>query len=499
MMRVSRWRSLCGVFLFCVVAAVASQAQVTLTTLASFAGPDGYYPIMALTQGSDGNFYGTTYYGGTSCGYRGGNGCGTVFKITRNGKLTRLYSFCHVSQCADGDQPEASLVQATNGKFYGTTLSGGSGPDGCGTVFEITAEGKLTTLHTFDGNDGCGPLAGLIQAANGNFYGTTYVGGMHGGGTVFEITTTGKFTSLHSFCSLPNCADGARPESSLAQGADGYFYGTTGAGGMSYNNAPCSTTGCGTVFRITGTGGLTTLYNFCALANCADGSNPSAALVQATNGNFYGVTPDGGRNCVTDSGCGTVFKVTPQGKLTSLYSFCSLTNCADGRSSLAPLIQGTDENFYGTTFGGGTGFGTLFEITPAGTLTTLYSMCSTANCSDGDLPSGALLQSTDGNFYGTTSEGGPGGDGTIFSLDTGLAPFVSFIRNPAKVGQQFGILGYGLTGTTSVSFNGVAAKFKLQSDTLLVATVPAGATTAYVTVTTPSATLTSNVPFHVIR
>ncbi|HKS72804.1 MAG TPA: choice-of-anchor tandem repeat GloVer-containing protein, partial [Terriglobales bacterium] len=156
---------------------------------------------------------------------------------------------------------------------------------------------------------------------------------------------------------------------------------------------------------------------------------------------------------------------------------------------------------YGTTFAGGaTGYGSIFEITQGGVFTTLYSICSTPGvCNDGALPAGGLLQGTNGIFYGTTSGGGTSGEGTIFSLDTALVPFVSFIRNPAKIGQQFGILGYGLTGTTSVSFNGVAANFKPQSDTLLVATVPSGASTGYVTVTTPGGTLTSNVPFRVIR
>ena len=167
-------------------------------------------------------------------------------------------------------------------------------------------------------------------------------------------------------------------------------------------------------------------------------------------------------------------------------------------------MQGTDGNLYGTTYGGGVGCnyfgcGTVFRITPTGVLTTLYSFCQLTNCSDGEIPTAGLLQATDGVFYGTTQQGGQNNDGTIFSLNTGLAPFVSFIRNPAKVGQQFGILGYGLTGTTTVSFNGTPANFKAQSDTLLIATVPTGATTGYITVTTPSGTLTSNVPFGLIQ
>jgi uncharacterized repeat protein (TIGR03803 family) len=220
------------------------------------------------------------------------------------------------------------------------------------------------------------------------------------------------------------------------------------------------------------------------------------ALIQATNGNLYGATGNGGANCAP-YGCGTVFEVS-NNHLTTLYSFCNLTNCADG-SSPSLLTQATDGNFYGTTQSGGIGDGTVFEITSAGTLTTLHSMCSETLCSDGSSPMGGLLQASNGVFYGTTYMGGTSNDGIVFSLDTGLAPFVSFIRNPAKVGQQFGILGYGLTGASGVVFNGISASFTAKSDTLLIATVPSGATTGYVTVLTATGTLTSNVPFHVIR
>lgn len=357
----------------------------------------------------------------------------------------------------------------------------------------------MTTLHTFDEIDGCGPYSGLVQAANGNFYGTTSGGGK--GGTVFEITAAGKFTTIYGFCSLPSCADGERPEASLVQGSDGNFYGTTALGGSGLD-CPSSQNpdGCGTAFKITPAGKLTTLYSFCSVPNCADGNGPDAPLIQASNGNLYGTAFYGGANC-SPYGCGSAFEITPGGKLTTLYSFCSLPNCADGTEP-GPLVQATDGNFYGTTFAGGTGTGnngTIFQITSVGTLTTLYSFCSLPNCAEGGLGSAGLLQATNGVIYGTTNAGGTGNDGTFFSLDMGLAPFVSFIRNPAKVGQQFGILGYGLTGTSSVLLNGVAAKFTMHSDTLLIATVPSGATSGSVTVTTPSGMLTSNVPFRVIQ
>jgi uncharacterized repeat protein (TIGR03803 family) len=264
---------------------------------------------------------------------------------------------------------------------------------------------------------------------------------------------------------------------------DGNFYGTTEQGGA-YNS--------GTVFRITREGALTTLHNF----DGADGAQPYAALVQATDGNFYGTTYTGGAN----GNHGTVFKITGGGVLTTLYSFCAQANCADGEGVFAGLVQATDKNFYGATaFSGANGGGTIFEITTGGILTTLYSFGT-----DGSHPVGALIQDTNGNFYGTTLLGGeltcnpPDGCGTVFSLDVGLGPFVTFVRPSGRVGHTGPILGQGFTGTTSVLLNGTPVTFTVVSDTYIRATVPAGATTGYVTVTTPSGTLTSNVPFHVI-
>jgi len=486
MLKVHTWQWVCGVFIVSAMIVTTSRAQ-TFTNLADFNGNNGKYPEGAVIQGFDGNFYGTTNQGGA-------NDAGIVFKMSPAGKLKTLYSFCSLAQCADGSEPQGALVLATNGMFYGVTASGGdSGRNGVGTIFAITAAGKLTTLHNFEyDSEGATPLAGLIQAANGNFYGTTQAGGV-GSGTIFEISATGKFTSLYSFCSLGDCADGMAPNTSLVQGTDGNFYGTTPLGG---NGSDCSFSlfhnGCGTVFRITPAGKLTTLYNFCSMPNCADGSQPQSSLIQATDGSFYGITEFGGAN-LNIYGSGTVFKITPAGKLTTLYKFCTVTGCPDGEDPKAPLVQATDGNFYGTTIAGGAaGLGTLFEVTPAGALTTLDSVCSTSPC----FPLG-LLQATSGTFYGTTADGG-NGYGNVFSLATGLGPFVSFVRSAAKVGQQFGILGQGFAGTTSVSLNGIPATFTVKAGTLLIATVPAGATTGYVTVTTPSGVLTSNVPFRVL-
>jgi uncharacterized repeat protein (TIGR03803 family) len=495
----ARWEQGCIAFLFCAATAIAAPAQI-FTTLANFDGTDGTQAIGVLVQGAGGGLYGTANVGGdTKC--LGGETCGTVYKFTPDGELTALHSFClnSLPTCPDGARPSAGLVQATDGNFYGTTWLGGSvraahnpcwrgGIDGCGTVFRITPAGRLTTIYDFCSRpnciDGSEPSGALVQAANGGFYGTTDFGGVsadgvQGRGTVFEITAEGKLTTLHRFVG----SDGSYPNT-LIQATDGNFYGTTYDGGA-YGEPELS----GTVFKMTPEGKLTTLYSFCGQVRCLDGSAPDS-LVQAADGNFYGTTRGNGAYL-----SGTFFEITPQGKLTTLYTFCSVRpNCADGDGPIS-LVQATDGNFYGTAQGGVNGMGTVFEITAEGTLTTLYSF----NGFDGALPGGGLLQATNGNFYGTTSSGGAYRYGTLFSLSVGLGPFVAFVRDSGKVGQTGGILGQGFTGTTSVSLNGIPAKFKVKSDTFVEATVPPGATTGFVAVVTPSGTLTSNVQFHVLR
>jgi uncharacterized repeat protein (TIGR03803 family) len=402
------------VFLSC--AATASPAQ-TLNTLASFNGTNGSSAPGPVVQGSDGNFYGVTWLGGANnnspCYYAG---CGTVFRVTPAGTLTTLHNF----NGSDGDAPYGALVQATDGNFYGTNTGGGTG--NVGTIFKITVEGTLTTLHDFTGTDGAMPRGQLIQASDGNFYGVTYSGANsqfcpyyngNGCGTVFKITPAGTLSTLYKFCSQPNCTDGFWPAAGLVQGTDGNFYGTTAAGGNTSAGGFCSTGGCGTVFKITPTGAVTTLYRF----GGDDGSYPYAGLVQARNGNFYGTASAGG----PDDG-GTIFSMTPNGTLTTLYGFCSQPNCTDGGSPETGLIQGSDGNFYGTTLYGGTclqSCGTVFKVTPSGTLTTLHYF----NDTDGSEPYGGVIQVADGNLYGTTLSGGSGtgcgsaGCGVVFELE----------------------------------------------------------------------------------
>ena len=287
--------------------------------------------------------------------------------------FTSLYSFNQPGSV----NPAARLIQGTDGNFYGTTEVGGT--YGIGTVFKVTPDGTQTTLYNFNGGDGAVPWAGLIQGTDGNFYGTTSQHGPNDHGTIFRITPDGRLTTLYSF----NGTDGDLPWAELIQATNGDFYGTTWQGGT-YNG--------GTIFKITSASTLTVLYNFCALDHCPDGTGPKA-LIQATDGNFYGTTVGGGAFGGVGR-AGTVFKMTPAGIVTTLYSFCSLLNCTDGKGPSGALTEGTDGNLYGTTSAGGayytkcpsSGCGTIFQLTPAGILTTLHSFCALAACPDGSGP-----------------------------------------------------------------------------------------------------------------
>jgi len=361
----------------------------TLTTLYQFGGlpSDGHNPTAPLMQGRDGNFYGTAYGGGT-------NGAGTVFMITPQGALTTLWQFG--SGATNGANPEAGLVQGSDGNFYGTTQNGGT--NGAGTAFRISPQGSLTTIWQFGSTatDGNTPRARLVQGSDGNFYGTTEYGGTSTNwGTVFKITPQGTLTTLYEFGDL--ATGSVLPYAGLVQGNDGNFYGTTYGGVY----------GVGSVFQITPEGTLTTLDQF---SNGAY-SGPYGGLVQGIDGNLYGTTAGG-----ATSG-GTVFKISSQGTLTTL---CQLTgNTYSG--PYAGLVQGSDGNFYGTTTGAGTNFeGTVFEVTPKGTLTTPWQFGR--GPTNGAMPNAEVVQGCDGNFYGTTWAGGTNGYGTVFRLFVALDP-----------------------------------------------------------------------------
>lgn len=394
MTKLSAWKKWSAVLVLCAATAVVVNAQV-FTTLVDFNEANGSFPyLMSLIQGTDGNLYGTTASGGAY-------GSGTVFKITPQGTLTTLYSFCpQANNCTDGANPSAGLVLASDGNFYGTTQQGGdvecNASYGCGTVFKINAEGSLKTVHRFVGAaDGEWPFSPLLQAFDGNLYGTTLRGGTGDSGTVFKIGPRGALTTLFNFCDLGNCADGFGPYDGLIQATDGRLYGTTYGGG---------TDNGGTIFRVTTGGNLTTLLSFSG----ADGEFPYGALVQASDGDLYGTTQSGGKGTYCGGDCfGTILKLGAHG-LTTLYTFCDQPNCADGALPYGSLTQATDANFYGTTFeggefcSGGLPCGTVFQINGQGVLTTVHSFENT----DGASPYGGLVQATSGTLYGTTALGG---------------------------------------------------------------------------------------------
>lgn len=322
----------------------------TFTTLHSFDGIDGASPQGALLQATDGLFYGTTRYGGT-------DGLGTVFKMSTSGALTSIASF----NFPRGVLPTSPLIQGTDDSFYGTAGFGGGAHDGA-IIFKITQSGLFSTLHTIANGPEPIPMAGLVRGTDGNFYGTTSYG-PHFGGNVFKISSSGDFRVLHAFHSGAN--DGSNPYAELIQATDGNFYGTTAAGGQANE---------GTVFRITPGGRLTILHSFCAGGfPCFDGGNVHSALVQGSDGDLYGTAAGAtGYSCDPNvgEGCGTIYKISLAGDFTTLHVFSG----ADGQLPLAGMILGTDGNFYGVTdLGGSAKVGTLFSITPSGSFTTLYN------------------------------------------------------------------------------------------------------------------------------
>lgn len=374
------------VIVMCLVAPTA-RAGVELSVLASFDGTNGSFSEGVLLQWMDGSFYGTTHFGGTNrSGSPSGNGYGNVFRATTNGVITSLASFAKTN----GSQPMAGLVHGSDGVLYGTTHGEFSGPYSSGTVFKIGTNGSLTNLVVFKGTDGLNPQAALIQGSDGSLYGTTSGGGTNGGyGTVFKLSTNGALATLVSFANTnggsPNArllqlsddsfygtttiggtnggygtvfklttngvlttlvtfdnTNGARPFAGLVLGDDGYLYGTTRDGGTNGNQ--------GTVFKTSTTGALTMLVSF----NGTNGAQPYAELVKGSDGNFYGTTSRGGV-----SNLGTVFMITPSGTLTILASFAS----TNGAYPYAGLTQISDGNFYGTTANGGVrGKGTIFRF-----------------------------------------------------------------------------------------------------------------------------------------
>lgn len=416
--------------IFFFLSAQSLKAQDTFLGLTSNGGPDGRgtafsiknngsnfsithafadwgkSPNGDLIQGSDGDFYGMTYTGGTYT-------YGSIFKTTSAGVITILHQLNYTT---DGANPYGELTLGNDGNFYGMTSSGGT--NGYGTIFKITPSGIFTVLRHLSSADGSNPHGHLVFAPDGNFYGCTYAGGAFGYGTIFKVTATGTLTVLHS---LSSATDGANCYGSLVRGSDGLFYGITYGGGAN---------SMGTIFKITDAGTYTVLHNMIS----ADGVHSQSDLIQATDGNFYGLAYAGGTNFG-----GTIFKITSGGTFTVVRNLSSST---DGQAPYGALVQATDGLLYGMNSGGGaTSGGTVFKITTTGTFTLLHSLTSAP---DGASPRGSLVQSTDGNLYGMTSTGGNSSFGTVFKISTsgvftflngfnggvtGNAPFESLVQS----------------------------------------------------------------------
>lgn len=410
-----------------------SAPVAALTKLYDFPGTDGVTPI-SLLLGKDGNFYGVTYNNKT------GVGDATVFKFTPStGTLTNLHRFNYM-------RPNTGLIQGTDGALYGTGLQSGGDGGGAGGVYKITTSGVVTALHDFEGgndtkHEGALPYAGVIQATDGYFYGTTYGAGLYTGGTIFRMNAAGAILPLHQFA----LSEGYAPQAALLQASDGNFYGVAGRGGLAENS------GDGSVFKITPSGNFTVLHEF---DPAVEQIQPLAALVEGKDGALYGST--------TFGNYGALFKITKAGVLTTLHNFAY----EEGRLPNAPLLLASDGNFYGTiatsaqtTTGG---VGGVFKLTPDGSVTIIHSFTgpdgapAPGTTAREGFP-GALIQGKDGFLYGVAPAGGVGGStstyytgfGTIFKLDIGLGPKLpTLLSLAAAPGAVYG--GSPITGTVTL-------------------------------------------------
>jgi uncharacterized repeat protein (TIGR03803 family) len=436
----------------------------TFTALYSFGTISGALDPLnpafgSFVQGRDGLLYDNSENGGI-------DGSGTIYSMTLSGTYNIVYDFINCSSSPTGCLPFGGLTLGSDGNFYGTTNGGGTGPDD-GAIYQVTPGGMATALHDFmSTGDGMHPYTAPVQGNDGNFYGTTAASGDFG--QVYKVTTGMVFTTLHVFTNMP---DGDGPWG-LVLASDGNFYGTTSSGGAS---------GLGTIYKITSAGVLTILHNF----DGTDGSAPTAQLIQGTDGKLYGSASLGGA-----SSAGVVFRIATNGSgYTVLHN---LNGTTDGSTIEAPLVQATDGNFYGTAFAGGVpdGDGTIFKMTPGGGYSTVHNFIGT----DGKTPRMGLYQHTNGILYSATPAGGTSNHsgGVFFSLNIGAAPFARLMPTSGKVGSKVNIFGQGFSAASVVKFGGVQAiTVTRQGTTFLKATVPAGAISGKVTVTTGATTLTS--------
>ncbi|HWY20462.1 MAG TPA: choice-of-anchor tandem repeat GloVer-containing protein [Candidatus Acidoferrum sp.] len=443
--------------------APATRAQ-TVTFVHAFNIANGQYPSFEiLTQGRDGNLYGTTYQGGDF-------GQGTVFRQSSTGMSNLVL---HSFNGSDGANPISGLTLARDGNFYGTTVQGGV--FNWGALYRISPNGVFTVLYSFTGGADSGfPEAAPILASDGNLYGTTAGFSPDVFPTVYKFSTSGGLSTIYTFSSATD-----QPTASAVQALNGQLYVAAQRGGPS---------NCGSITALTTAGVVKGTFNF----SCnSGGQEPVGALTLASDGNLYGTTGLGGTY-----GKGTIFKFNATARaITYLYSFGATSK--DGTIPEGTLTQGIDGNLYGSTAdGGANNSGTLFKASLTGQYSQLYGF---AKAYINSITSG-LDQHTSGIFYGTAGAGGPSNAGAVFTVNMSLGPFVTFVQPTGRVGQTAQILGQGLTGTTGVTFNGIAAtSFKVVNDTYVTAVVPSGATTGKVVVTTPGGTLTSNVNFRILQ
>ena len=368
-----------------------------------------------LLLASDGNYYFASAAGGS-------NGGGAVARVTPAGAVTTIAVLN--GNDGVGAQSYARLIQASDGNLYGTTYVGGE--NGGGTVFRVTLAGVLTTIHSFGGSKGepLLPYSGVVQAADGFLYGTTLRGGADDAGTVYRLSLSGDFTLLHAF----NGDDGQNPEGTPVVGPGGDLYGTTLIGGDDDR---------GTVYRITTTGNFTSLYSFPRLGNFsaqglatnATGANPRAALMLAADGQLYGTAYQGGAN-----GWGTVFRTSASGDVQVVHNFTGPPG--GGGSPLSSITQDAGGNLYGTTERGGTqGAGAAWRLTPAGTFTLLHGFVG--SLSDGSTPHATLLP-VGGRLVGITFTDATAGTGAVFALELPVAGVLPITMSASPSELQIG-------------------------------------------------------------
>lgn len=464
--RASRLRS--GIRLLLALGLCACQwvAAQTFDPLYLFQDDDGSRPVSELVSADDGLFYGTTLAGGDF-------GRGSLFKVTSDGALTTVHSFTG----ADGAFPRGPLVQGPDGALYGTSSAGGA--SGSGTVLRLTLTGELTTLHHFTGRDGRLPLTGLTPFG-GALYGTAARGGRFGAGTLYRLTTGGNFRVLHHF----DGNDGAEPAGELTP-VGGFLYGTTARGGA--NDA-------GTLFKIAPSGAFAALHDF----GGPEGSGPRAPLTLGSDGLIYGTAALGGRDessCI--GGCGTLFRSTPDGVVTLFHAF----DFYRGGRPLGGVVE-WEGRFYGTTEVGGDGCfflelsigcGTAYRIDAGGNLEVIHDFDYGVT-----YPAAGMVLGAEGFLYGSAAHTGlktdPASFGALYVIDPDPISISDFAPAEAPVGATVAVFGSALDETTAVLFNGVAAEFGVLGESVLLTQVPEGATTGPITIVgdTSSATTKRN-------